>query len=217
MYDTAPMTAVQGMVMTQAVTICRATLQWTALMRYADPTPKMDPETTCVVETGRWSKVAEKMTTAEFKSAAKPWTGCILNILPPTVRIIFQPPTLVPKAMDIAQRNLTRSGTSRLVMKPPDTRARVMIPMDFWASLEPWEKAIRAADTTCNLLAAKFTLAGLKEWQMAKIIFMMMKPVMIAETGEMMRDKTIFMMPQPFRAATPADTMIAPIMPPMRA
>lgn len=88
-YDKAPMTAVQGMVMTQAVTICRATLQWTALTRCAEPTPMMDPETTCVVETGRCSRVAEKMTTAEFKSAAKPWTGCILNILPPTVRMIF--------------------------------------------------------------------------------------------------------------------------------
>ena len=58
------MTAVQGMVMTQAVTICRATLQWTALTRCAEPTPMMEPETTCVVETGRCSSVAEKMTTA---------------------------------------------------------------------------------------------------------------------------------------------------------
>ena len=131
--------------------------------------------------------------------------------------MIFQPPTLVPRAMDRAQRNLTRSGTSRLVMKPPDTNARVMIPMDFWASLEPWEKAMRAADTTCSLLAARFTFAGLNEWQTAKMIFMMMKPVMMAETGEMMRDRTIFRIPQPLRAATPADTMMAPIMPPMRA
>ena len=30
----------------------------------------------------------------------------------------------------------------------------------------------------------------------------MMKPVMMAETGEMMRDKTIFKIPQPLRAAT---------------
>ena len=57
-YDKAPMTAVQGIVMTQAVTICRATLQWTALTRCAEPTPMMDPETTCVVETGRCSRVA---------------------------------------------------------------------------------------------------------------------------------------------------------------
>ena len=33
----------------------------------------------------------------------------------------------------------------------------------------------------------------------------------------MMRDKTIFKIPQPLRAATPADTMMAPIMPPIRA
>ena len=49
-----------------------------------------------------------------------------------------------------------------------------MMPMDFWASLEPWEKAMRAADTTCSLLAVMLTFAGLKLWQMAKRIFMMM-------------------------------------------
>lgn len=42
--------AVQGMVMTQAVIIWRATSQWTALTRSAEPTPMMEPETTCVVE-----------------------------------------------------------------------------------------------------------------------------------------------------------------------
>ena len=50
-----------------------------------------------------------------------------------------------------------------------------------------------------------------------KMIFMMMKPVMMAEIGEMMRDKTIFKIPKPLRAAAPAETMMAPIMPPMRA
>ena len=143
------------------------------MARWAAPTPMMEPETTCVVETGRWSIVAEKMTTAEFRSAAKPWVGCILKILPPTVRMIFQPPTLVPRAMARAQRNLTIVGTSSVSMTPPDKRARVMIPMDFWASLEPWEKAMRAAETTCSLLAVMLILAGLKLRQTTNRMFMM--------------------------------------------
>lgn len=64
--------AVQGMVMTQAVTIWRATSQWTALTRSAEPTPMMEPETTCVVETGRCSSVAGKMTSKELRSAENP-------------------------------------------------------------------------------------------------------------------------------------------------
>ena len=42
-----------GMVRTQAETIWRATFQWTALTRWAAPTPMIDPDTTWVVDTGR--------------------------------------------------------------------------------------------------------------------------------------------------------------------
>ena len=39
------------------------------LKRFAVPTPMMEPDTTCVVETGKWSNVAEKMTMEELNKS----------------------------------------------------------------------------------------------------------------------------------------------------
>ena len=101
------MIAVHGIVSTHATTICCATPHRTALMRFAAPTPIMEPETTCVVLTGRCSKVAPNMIMDEFKSAEKPEIGCNLNILPPMVLMMRQPPTAVPQAIAVAARILT--------------------------------------------------------------------------------------------------------------
>ena len=101
-----------GMVTHQAITMDRATPQLTALIRLEDPTPMIEPDTTWVVETGKWRKVAVNMVKAEFKSAAKPLIVSILKILVPMVEIIFHPPTAVPQAIDVAQANLTQVGTS---------------------------------------------------------------------------------------------------------
>ena len=35
-----------------------------------------------------------------------------------------------------------------------------MIPMAFWASLEPWEKAIKLADKSCILRNCRFRASG---------------------------------------------------------
>lgn len=83
------MTAEIGIVMTHVVTILRAIPHLTPLTRCAVPTPMMDEEITCVVETGKWIKVAPKIIDAEAKSAATPFTGRIFMILPPTVLIIL--------------------------------------------------------------------------------------------------------------------------------
>ena len=107
----------------------------------------MEPETTCVVETGKWSKVAPKTTIEELRSAEKPLAGSSLKILPPTVFIMRQPPDAVPIAIAVAQSTLTKVGTSNSERKPPEKRASVIIPIDFWASFEPCEKAIVAAAT----------------------------------------------------------------------
>ena len=97
----------------------------------------IEPVTTWVVDTGRCSIVAVKIVIAEFKSAARPLTGCIRKILFPTVRMMFHPPTLVPALIASAQATLTYTGTSSAPMNPPDSKARVMMPIDFCASLEP--------------------------------------------------------------------------------
>ena len=98
-----------------------------------------------MVETGKLSNVAPKTTIDELRSAEKPLAGSSLKILPPTVFIMRQPPVAVPTAIAVAQRILTKVGTSNSARKPPEKRASVIIPIDFWASFEPWEKAIMAA------------------------------------------------------------------------
>ena len=37
---------------------------------------------------------------------------------------------------------ITQTGTSTVGMTPAEKRARVMMPIVFWASLEPWAKAM---------------------------------------------------------------------------
>ena len=108
----ADIRALMGMVTTQATSILRATPQWTARTRSAEPMPMMEPDTTWVVLTGRWRKVAVKMTIDEFKSAAKPLIDSILKIFVPIVEMIRQPPAEVPRAIDVAQAILTQIGIS---------------------------------------------------------------------------------------------------------
>ena len=120
----------------------------------------IEPETTWVVETGKFSKVAPKTTADEFRSAEKPLAGSSLKIFPPTVFIIRQPPDAVPIAIAVAHRILTNVGTSNSEINPPENSARVIMPIDFWASLEPWEKAIVAAAAICNLRNLSLTVCG---------------------------------------------------------
>ena len=103
-----------GMVTNHAITIERATPQLTAFTRLEDPTPIIEPLTTCVVLTGKCKNVAVKMVIAEFKSAAKPLIVSILKILFPIVEIIRHPPAAGPRAIAIAQEILTHVGTSRV-------------------------------------------------------------------------------------------------------
>ena len=133
----AAKTALNGIVTTQATSMLRATPQWTARTRFAEPIPMMEPETTCVVLTGRCKSVAVKMTIDEFKSAANPLIDSSLKIFVPIVEIIRQPPADVPSAIDVAQASLTHTGISIVSIYPPLNRARAMIPIAFWASLEP--------------------------------------------------------------------------------
>ena len=45
---------------------------------------------------------------------------------------------------------MTHDGTVTSGMTPAEKRARVMMPIVFWASLEPWAKAMNAAEKTCR-------------------------------------------------------------------
>ena len=60
--------------------------------------------------------------------------------------------------MAMAQASLTHRGTATSSISPKMNRARVMMPMVFWASLRPWLVAMKAADTSCILRKMRLTL-----------------------------------------------------------
>ena len=70
-----------------------ATPQRTAEIRFAAPAPMIAPEMTCVVESGKPTCEAERITAAPTLCGANPCAGSILMMRLPIVRMIRQPPT----------------------------------------------------------------------------------------------------------------------------
>src|SRR5213078_798585 len=126
-----------GSVSTQAIAMLPATPQRTADSRRAAPAPITAPEITWVVDSGKPTCDAARITAAPEPWAVKPWAGSILMIRVPIVRMIRQPPEYVPAAIAVAALMTTQSGTVGLTLGrlPCATRARVMTPIVFWASL----------------------------------------------------------------------------------
>ena len=83
-------------------------------------------------------------------------TGSIFTIPIPSVRMIRQPPIAVPNPIATAQVTITHVGTSTRSNRPPETSAKVIIPITFCASFEPWLKAMRLEETNCNRLNRVF-------------------------------------------------------------
>ena len=90
------------------------------------------------------------MMLAAVVSAAKPWIGSSSTTRWPIVSMIRQPPTAVPSDSAVADTTMTQNGTSIVVMTPALNSASVMMPIVFWASFEPWAKAMNAAEKTCS-------------------------------------------------------------------
>src|SRR5699024_656564 len=102
--------------MTHVIIMRCAVFHFTPLIRFEEPTPKIDEDTTCVVDSGKCNDDATKIVSAEDKSAAAPFAGRIFIMLPPTVFIIFQPPTAVPSPIAAAQETFTHNcGSTPLV------------------------------------------------------------------------------------------------------
>jgi hypothetical protein len=100
-------------------------------------------EITWVVETGIPKCDAPRMIDAAVVSAAKPWTGSSRTTFWPIVFMIRQPPAAVPRDIAVAAMRITQTGTVLVVDSAPALkRARVMMPIVFWASLEPWLRAM---------------------------------------------------------------------------
>ena len=87
------------MVNIQAQIILPATPHLTALMRFNEPTPTMEPAIVCVVLTGIPKKEEINNVIAAPLSAQKPSTGFNFTIFWPIVLTIRQPPNIVPMAI----------------------------------------------------------------------------------------------------------------------
>src|SRR5881227_1630894 len=92
-----------------------ATPQRTADSRRAAPAPITPPEITWVVDSGKPTCEAARITAAPDPWAANPWAGSILMIRVPIVRMIRQPPVYVPRAIAEAAVTTTQVGTVGLV------------------------------------------------------------------------------------------------------
>jgi hypothetical protein len=86
------MPAEAGSVRIQAITMLPATPQRTADTRLAAPAPITAPEIVWVVDSGKPTWVAARITAAPLPWAAKPWAASILMIRLPIVLMIRQPP-----------------------------------------------------------------------------------------------------------------------------
>src|SRR5687768_10152193 len=106
------------MVRIQAQIIFSTTVHLIELKRLATPTPMIAEEMLWVVDTGMPRLEASRITEAALVSAAKPWMGCNLTSLWPSVLMIRQPPAAVPAAMTSAQVSLIQVSMSLSAMAP---------------------------------------------------------------------------------------------------
>ena len=137
-----------GMVRIQATRMRRATPQRTragALAR-ADAHDRAGDDLGGRDRHPEWAVVSR--IEAAVVSAAKPWTGSSLATRWPIVFMIRQPPTAVPADSAVADTMMTHVGTMTVGMTPAEKRARVMMPIVFCASFDPWAKAMNAAEKT---------------------------------------------------------------------
>ncbi len=127
-----------------------ATPQRTAETRLPAPAPITPPLITCVVESGKPKWVEARITVAPAPWAENPCAASILMIRVPVVRMIRQPPQYVPRAIAVAEETITQSGGSALAPRVPlATRARVITPIVFCASLVPCARASMPPETIC--------------------------------------------------------------------
>ena len=155
---------------------------------------------------------------AAVVSAAKPWTGSSLATRWPIVCMIRQPPTAVPSDSAVAETTITQVGTLNVGITPALNRARVMMPIVFWASFEPWANAMNAAEPTCKRRkrppSASAWTFGRSSTGRPSARRRSTKP----SSGEVtIGIRTLLTMPLMFSAPVPAATIVAPSRPPMSA
>ena len=99
-----------GKVSTHASAISFTTLQFTAEILFAAPTPMIDVVLVCVVETGMPVVEARKRQIAAAISDAKPWYTSSFVIFCPTSFIILYPPMDVPRPIMAEHMIISQMG-----------------------------------------------------------------------------------------------------------
>ena len=103
-----------GNVITHVIIIRCAVFHLTPLALLEAPTPRIDDDTTCVVDNGKCNDEATNIVNADDKSAAAPFAGRIFIMFPPTVLIIFHPPIAVPRPLQLHRQLLPIMPAQRL-------------------------------------------------------------------------------------------------------
>ena len=126
-----------------------ATPQRTAEKRSLAPTPMIADEITWVVETGIPKVDAPDDDRGRGRLGREPVDRVELHD-PLAHRLDDPPAARRGPERDRTWRppGSTHSGTVGSASTPPATSARVMMPIVFWASFEPWLKAMYAAEIT---------------------------------------------------------------------
>src|SRR5699024_4110696 len=163
-----------------------AVFHLTPLIRLDEPTPRIDEDTTCVVDNGQSNAEATNIVNADDKSAAAPFAGGIFMIFPPTVLMIFQPPTAIPHSIAVAQPIFTHNCASVLVPVWifATISAKVIIPIDFCASFVPCENDCSDAVKIWKNLKLRFVLVRLAFFNTTFIIEYIIKPTQKAIIGD---------------------------------
>ena len=151
--------AEKGSVSTQAIRMLPATPQRTALTRLLAPTPMMHALMQCVVETGTPKWLAPRIVSAPAVSAAKPWMrrdadDLRAHRLDDALAARHRAERRSRRARDddpqrdrVAVRQHPVRHARGVARATNASSARVMMPIDFCASLEPWANAIMHAES----------------------------------------------------------------------
>ncbi len=91
----------------------------------------------------------------------------------------------------------------------------MITPIDFWASFDPWENAMTAAERIWSFRNPRFRVDGWDPLKIQKIPTMMRNAMTVPATGEMTMAARIFEMPPHFRTPTPREAITAPMIPPI--
>jgi hypothetical protein len=91
----------------------------------------------------------------------------------------------------------------------------VITPIDFWASFDPWENAMTAAERIWSFRNVRFRGEGWNLLKIQKIPTMMRNAMIVPASGEMTMAARIFEMPLHFRTLTPFEAITAPMIPPI--